>query len=179
MVQMGPEHRLDAVEAALRQAAHRYKASIEGVAHMGRHLRESGAGEDALSFSISIPELYGALLEAEIRMSVFLPCRIVAYTRNGRVELETVSPVDFCRVLNRPDLAPLVMPLENLLRKIMREASTPLASAVATATATHREGLGATEDQMNTRGAIPQRIDAHGTKVEELGGTGELDSQGG
>jgi hypothetical protein len=178
MVQPGSEHLLDGIEGALRQAAHRYKATIEGMAHVGQYLRERAAGEDAISFSIAVPELYGALLEAEIRLSVFLPCRIVAYTRDGRVELETVSPVDFCRVLNRPDLAPLVIPVENLLRKIMKEAATPLA-AVSRTVGTQREGLGATEEQMNTRGAIPQRIDSHGTKVEELGGTGELDSKGG
>ena len=43
-------------------------------------------------------------------------------------------------------------------------------------------GLGdrpATEDQVNMRATLPQRIDCHGTKVEELAGTGVLDSPGG
>jgi isocitrate/isopropylmalate dehydrogenase len=37
----------------------------------------------------------------------------------------------------------------------------------------------ATEDQINMRAALPQRIDSHGTKVEELAGTGVHDSSGG
>jgi 3-isopropylmalate dehydrogenase len=37
----------------------------------------------------------------------------------------------------------------------------------------------ATEDQINMRGAVAQRIDRKGTKIEELAGTGALDSQGG
>lgn len=40
-------------------------------------------------------------------------------------------------------------------------------------------GIGATEDQMDMRGTIPQRIDRIGTKVEDLAGTGEQDSPGG
>jgi hypothetical protein len=32
---------------------------------------------------------------------------------------------------------------------------------------------------MNVRGSIPQRIDCHGTKLEDLAGTGEHDSKGG
>ena len=40
-------------------------------------------------------------------------------------------------------------------------------------------GIGATEDQMDARATIPQRIDKVGTKVEDLAGTGEQDSPGG
>ncbi len=40
-------------------------------------------------------------------------------------------------------------------------------------------GIGATEDQMDIRGALAQRIDKKGTKIEDLAGTGEHDSSGG
>jgi hypothetical protein len=40
-------------------------------------------------------------------------------------------------------------------------------------------GIGATEDQMDIRGAIAQRIDNKGTKIEDLGGVGGHDSSGG
>jgi hypothetical protein len=39
--------------------------------------------------------------------------------------------------------------------------------------------MGATEDQMDARGVVPQRIDRKGSKVEDMAGTGEHDSQGG
>ena len=39
--------------------------------------------------------------------------------------------------------------------------------------------IGATEDQVDLRGTIPQRIDRHGHKVEDIAGTGEHDSAGG
>ena len=40
-------------------------------------------------------------------------------------------------------------------------------------------GIGATEDQMDMRGTIGQRIDQIGTKVEDEAGTGQIDSSGG
>jgi hypothetical protein len=40
-------------------------------------------------------------------------------------------------------------------------------------------GIGATEDQMDMRGTIGQRIDKVGTKVEDEAGTGQIDSSGG
>ena len=36
-----------------------------------------------------------------------------------------------------------------------------------------------TEEQVNMRATVPQRIDCLGTKVEELAGTGVPESQGG
>ncbi len=40
-------------------------------------------------------------------------------------------------------------------------------------------GIGATEDQVDAGATVPQRIDKHGTKIEDLAGTGEHDSSGG
>jgi hypothetical protein len=40
-------------------------------------------------------------------------------------------------------------------------------------------GIGATENQVDTRDTVPQRIDKHGTKIEDIAGTGEHDSSGG
>jgi hypothetical protein len=45
----------------------------------------------------------------------------------------------------------------------------------------HQEltGIGATEDEVDMKDTVPQRIDKDGTKVEDLAGTGEQDSPGG
>ena len=40
-------------------------------------------------------------------------------------------------------------------------------------------GLGATEDQVDMRDTIPQRIDKKGSKIEDAAGTGTHDSSGG
>ena len=40
-------------------------------------------------------------------------------------------------------------------------------------------GIGATEDQVDMKDTLPQRIDWKGTKIEDQAGTGEHDSAGG
>jgi hypothetical protein len=42
-----------------------------------------------------------------------------------------------------------------------------------------KPGIGATEDEVDMRDTVPQRIDKRGTKVEDIAGTGEHDSAGG
>ena len=53
------------------------------------------------------------------------------------------------------------------------------AEAVLKSTEQKLSGIGATEDQMDMKGTIPQRSDRLGTKIEDLAGTGEHDSKGG
>ena len=43
----------------------------------------------------------------------------------------------------------------------------------------HLMSMGPTEDQVDMRDTVPQRIDPEGTKIEDLAGTGEQDTQGG
>jgi hypothetical protein len=43
-------------------------------------------------------------------------------------------------------------------------------------TVTH---FGATEDQVSMVGTVPERVDKHGIKIEDIAGTGEHDSLGG
>jgi uncharacterized protein (DUF302 family) len=179
MLQVASEHPLLAVEAALRRAAQHEGSSVLSVTHVGQHLQDSPSAEDAFVFSICAGELYAALLAADIRTAAFLPCRVAAYTEGGRTVLATAPPLDLCRLLDRPDLAPLLAPLEGLLHRIMKDAAAPREVPATAVAGAHTGGLGATEDQMNVRGAIPQRIDCKGTKVEDLGGTGQHDAQGG
>jgi hypothetical protein len=39
--------------------------------------------------------------------------------------------------------------------------------------------IGATEDQVSMVGIVPERVDKHGTKIEDIAGTGQHDSLGG
>lgn len=177
MLQVVSDHPLGATEPAVRRAARRNGASVLMVGYVGQHV--PAGGDDAIVFGICSPELYGALLAADIRMSAFLPCRIAAYSQAGRVTLASVSPLEFCRMLNRPDLASLATPIEALLVRIMEDAAAAAAAEESVAAGKHHGGLGATEDQMNVRGSIPQRIDCRGSKLEDVAGTGEHDSPGG
>jgi len=43
----------------------------------------------------------------------------------------------------------------------------------------YRWAIGATEDQVDLKDTVPQRINREGTKIEDLAGTGEQDAPGG
>jgi len=89
-----------------------------------------------------------------------------------------LSPKDFCHHLNRPDLERLAAMLETMLREMMEDAAGTDFSHSNYGRAAG-DSLGAREGQVSKRGSIPQRIDCHGTKIEDLAGTGKLDAIGG
>ncbi len=167
--------KLEEIEQALRIAAQRHGGRILAVTHLGR----AGQG-DALAFTLCQSDLYAPLLAAEGRFAAFLPARIAASHEGEGVRLETMSPDEYCRLLGRPDLIDAAAPLASVLRAVIDDAAQlPAAAAQAARAAARTSGLGATEEQVNLRASLPQRIDCRGTKVEDLGGTGTHDSQGG
>jgi len=173
MLQIHTTQRLDQVESGLRASAERHGGSVLAVSHTGHLLSgEPAAGNpDAVTFTLCFSDLYAPILRADIRFAALLPSRIAVWAKGESVFLEAVSPRECCRLLQRPEIESVALPLENTLRAVMEEAAhhPPLAEA----------GHRATEDMVNMRAALPQRIDCHGTKVEELAGTGVHDAQGG
>jgi hypothetical protein len=102
----------------------------------------------------------------------------MAFEQEGSVTLEALTPAEICGVLGRGDLEAVAAPLESFLREIMEEAACPAAAGQPRASARDAR-LGATEGMVNSRAAIPQRVDCRGTKLEEIAGTGHHDAQGG
>lgn len=181
MLQVRSMLKLDAIEGALRQAAQRRGASVVSVMHLGHLIRnrEAGAPKDAIVFSLCHPDLSAALLEADLRLCAMLPCRVSAFEEGGGVTLIAASPSEFGRALHLPELETLLLLMEATLQDIMHEASQPAGPAAHAPAASRHRDVGATEEQVNPRASIPQRIDCHGTKIEELAGTGEHDAAGG
>jgi len=175
MLQVHSAHRLDQIELALRSAAERRGGNILAISHVGQLLQGGTAPAeiDAIAVTVCFSDLYTALLQADIRFAAFLPSRIAVCVKGDGTFLETFAPREYCRSLHRPDLEPLAASLEEMLRLVMEEAAGPHSHALGPAE--HR----ATEDQVNMRAALPQRIDCHGSKVEEMAGTGAHDAQGG
>ncbi len=172
MIQIHATQRLNQIEIALRMAAGRHGGSVLAASHVGQLLRpdQRVEGADAVVLTLCFSDLYAPLLAADIRFAGLLPCRIAVWAKGGGACLETISPREYCRMLHRPEGDALAASLEDILRLVMEEAAHPR----------HRTGdHQATEDQVNMRAALPQRIDCHGTKVEELAGVGVHDSQGG
>jgi len=160
--------KLNEVEMALRRAARRHRATVSSAEPLGA----------ATILTIQHPDVYPALVAADRRFAAFLPCRIAAYAEGEGIRLASMSPAGFARAIGRADLDTLAIQLESLLNQVLEEATRPL-TAAAGAHGRPESGWGATEDQVNMRGALPQRIDKKGSKLEEMAGTGQHDSQGG
>jgi hypothetical protein len=168
---------MEEIEAAVARAAQRQNGALLATTHLGA-LLQTDAG-DAIVFTVCQSEIYKTLLAADIRFAAFLPCRIAALRRANGILLESMSPRDFCALIHRPELEPLTDQLEAALRAIMQDAAEAPRAPAASVHAQTGSKWGATEDQVNMRMALPQRIDCHGTKLEDLAGTGNQDSLGG
>ncbi|MGH9722537.1 MAG: DUF302 domain-containing protein [Bryobacteraceae bacterium] len=170
MLQVRSLLKLDEVEWVLPRVAQRH----------GAHVHSIGRLKQAVVFTVSHPDLNAKLLAQDARFAVFLPSRIAACEQDGEVILEALSPRQYCGLLNRLDLENEAAPLESTLLAIMSDASRPVVEAAhAGARGIEHWAIGATDDQVNVMGTIPQRIDRKGTKVEDLAGTGNHDSSGG
>ena len=172
MLQIHSSLRLNQIEASLRVAAERHGGSVLAVSNVGQLLRvEQGAkAGDAMTFTMCFSDQYAPLLSADIRFAAFLPSRIAVCARGEATILESISPREYCRLIHRPEVEPLAGSLEHTLRVVMEEAAHPTKAV---------EEHPATEEMVNMRAALPQRIDCHGTKIEELAGTGMHDAAGG
>ena len=181
MLQVKSEHKLEDVEAILRRAAQNHEASILAVSHLGNLLREHQpkSSLDIVSFTICQPDLYAALLAADVRFAALLPCRIAVSSAPSGTLMESISPKEFCRLINRLDLERLAAPLEAALKGIMEDSARMAVSAAHAGAGDRSAGLGATEGQMSARATLPQRIDCRGSKVEDMAGTGKNEAQGG
>ena len=80
-------------------------------------------------------------------------------------------------IRDRGALLKMARTVGRALGKLRRQAGS--APSPALKPGQKLSGIGATEDQMNMTAQVPQRIDRSGTKVEDLVGIGQHDSQGG
>ena len=154
--------RLDQVELGLQRAAQKHGGSL---------LSAVRVSPDAVTFTLCLSRLQAPLLAADLRFAAVLPVRVAACSHGSAVALQSVPPREFCRLLHRPDAEPLARELEDVVREIIAEATArPVHSPQE-----HQP----TEDQVNMRATLAQRIDCHGVKLEELAGVGVHDAQGG
>ena len=108
--------------------------------------------------------------------------RVIIKDDHGVTFMEIPLSVATVSVILAPVLAAvgaLAALLSNFTLVVERaeRGSGPLRAAASSARAT--SGFGATEEQVDMRGTVGQRIDNKGTRVEDLAGTGEHDAKGG
>lgn len=174
MLQIRSTHGFHATETRLRMATKQSGGTVLAITDMSSLLRASAASAEpaaAMSLTLCFTELYAPLLAGDVRFAAFLPARVAVCETSAGTFIETISPRECCRILHREDLEPAAARLEEWLRGVIECAAVSAASADVP--------YKATEDQVNMRATLPQRVDCVGTKIEDLAGTGKVDSQGG
>lgn len=179
MIQVKSTYTLEQIESAICRAAQHHGARVVSTTRFRPLLSgESSAPERAVTFTLVHTEIYRELLDADVRFASLLPCRIAALQHGDGVMLETISPASFSSLLEGASSPRWIAPLETLLREIIEEmAEAPSIPAQKARSAAST--LGAREGQGRMAGSIPQRVDALGTKIEDIAGTGKVDAPGG
>jgi hypothetical protein len=108
--------------------------------------------------------------------------RIIIKDPNGATFMEIPLSVATLGVIAAPILAAvgaIAAAISDF--KVVVERVQPAAPAATRAAAPGAQGssMGATDDQVDMKNTVGQRIDKKGTKLEDLAGTGEHDSPGG
>ena len=112
--------------------------------------------------------------------------RIIIKDDHGRTFVEIPLTVATVGAVLAPVLAAvgaiatLVAHFEIVVERTQSAARPGAATSAAGAGAGPTDAsVGATESQTDAAATVPQRVDKRGTKVEDLAGTGQHDSQGG
>jgi len=106
--------------------------------------------------------------------------RIIIKDTHGATFMEIPLSVATLGVIAAPVLSAvgaIATALANFTVVVERAESATPAPPPAVFRAT--SGFGATEEQVDMKGTVAQRIDSRGTKVEDLGGVGGHDAKGG
>jgi Domain of unknown function (DUF4342) len=110
--------------------------------------------------------------------------RVIIKDDHGNTFMEVPLSIATLSVIAAPVLAAVgavATLLSNFTVIVERSERTTAGTASATASAAAHagSGIGATDEQVDMKGTVGQRIDSHGTKLEDLGGVGEHDAKGG
>jgi hypothetical protein len=109
--------------------------------------------------------------------------RIIIKDHSGATFMEIPLTVATLGVIGAPILAAVgaVAAAISDFRVVVERVQPVAAGAAAHGAAPGAQGssMGATEDQVNMKNTVGQRIDRKGTKLEDLAGTGTQDSPGG
>ena len=74
-------------------------------------------------FEVCNPHQARKVLEKNMDLSSFLPCRISVFVEGDRVTLATLKPTAIISMFNQPELKQTAQEVEDTLMHIMKEAS--------------------------------------------------------
>ncbi len=109
----------------LEKAVVAHKFGVMTVHDLRETMKKKGVQFDrpCRIFEVCNPHQAKKVLEKNMDLSAFLPCRISVYTEGEKTILATLKPTELISLMNMPDLQPVAKEVEDTLIQIMKEAS--------------------------------------------------------
>jgi uncharacterized protein (DUF302 family) len=114
----------DEILARLAEAVKAHKFGILNQLDLRAKLAEKGVEFAPVCWIVEVcnPVQAQRVLEQEIGLATFLPCRICVYERDGALLLGTLLPTKLLGAMNVPTLMPIAAEVEATILAIMDDA---------------------------------------------------------
>lgn len=114
----------DEILARLAEAVQANKFGIISQLDLRAKLAEKNVDLAPVCWIIEVcnPVQAKRVLEQEIGLATFLPCRICLYEREGELRLGTLLPSKLLATMNQPELLPVAEEVEATILRIMDQA---------------------------------------------------------
>ncbi|MHB8996691.1 MAG: DUF302 domain-containing protein [Armatimonadota bacterium] len=125
MVYEKPAHgSLEEVLARLDEAVTANKFGVLSQLDLRAKLLEKGVEFASVCwiFEVCNPVQAKRVLEQEIGLATFLPCRISVYERDGNLQIGTLLPTKLLATMNQPALMPVAEEVEATILRIIDQA---------------------------------------------------------
>lgn len=113
------------VRQAFEEAAADRKFGVQGIHNVKATLQGKGLAFDRRLYIYEVcnPGAAKTVLDANIRISTALPCRVSIYEEGGEVVLDTLRPTMLLTLFGEPALEGTAREVESAIAEIMQEAA--------------------------------------------------------
>jgi uncharacterized protein (DUF302 family) len=115
---------VDEVVKKLEEAATANKFGVLTVHNLKQKLNAKGVdfGPECSIVEVCNPQKAKSVLEADMSISVALPCRISIYEEDGTVKVSTLRPTAVLGLFGRPELVPIAKEVEEVMIRMIDAA---------------------------------------------------------
>ena len=116
---------LEQVCQDLEKAVANNKFGVMAIHNLNETMKKKGVefSRPCRIFEVCNPNQAKKVLEKNMDLSSFLPCRISVFTEGDKVILATLKPTSIVSMFNLPEFKQTAQEVEDTLMKIMQEAS--------------------------------------------------------
>jgi uncharacterized protein (DUF302 family) len=111
------------IESVFNEVCARHHFGVLGSINLRQKLNDKGVPfeRECLIFEVCNPLQAKKVLEANIAISVALPCRIAVYQEDGGTKIATIRPSALLGMFPNPELTPVAQEVEEAMSRIMQD----------------------------------------------------------